>query len=283
MQPVERMNRAEFVARLVADKEAFDDFVYTPIEDAVAELKRRRRNDALEPMLSPFLPHGAPAPLQDGERLVLARQIATPNYEMLRFMGFEQICGVEPLVLEYHDDRFTSRNAIKCRLGKLKFFDGLDKNCELKRSYETIIDFTRAERLPLKEVGTLWGQGLVNLHHQLLGMALPAARERTFDASQWALASGGAAGKFYASLMSLFVRHAILFENFLLNKDEMDFTKNVFLPAFLDVMDATSHKPLIVALTPTSLETDELWSCYPPGAKLRLHEIQFERLARLAG
>jgi hypothetical protein len=274
-KPMDRhMNRADFIEHLVADRDAFDAFVYTPIEEALPELLKRRRDKGVENALAPYLAHGLPEPLQQGEKLVLARQVATPNHEMLRFMAMKDMCGIDPLVLEYHDDKFTSRNAFKHRLGKLKFLDGLGKNSEVKCSYETIIDFNENERRPLGKIDTLWGRRLVDCHHQLLGRALPAARERTYDVSKWLQENGGVAREFYVRLMSLFVRNAILCENFLIKGDETNFTKSVFLPAFMEIMDSVGVKPLIVALTPTNIETDELWTCHTMGARLHLHEIR---------
>jgi hypothetical protein len=57
------------------------------------------------------------------------------------------------------------------------------------------------------------------------------------------------------------------FEKFMINEKESFFTREIFLPAFIDVMKRTGSKPIIVALEPTEIETDEFWMCHPHSSK----------------
>ena len=63
--------------------------------------------------------------------------------------------------------------------------------------------------------------------------------------------------------LTLFLRDAILFENFLLDTSESQFTHNVVLPTIKTIATEIGIKPLIVALEPTEVEGDEFWLSYP--------------------
>ena len=65
------------------------------------------------------------------------------------------------------------------------------------------------------------------------------------------------------SFLGLFLQNAILFENFILDYKELEFTKEVFLPAFIEIYKRFGIKPLIVALEPTNLEWEIFWMCHP--------------------
>jgi len=75
----------------------------------------------------------------------------------------------------------------------------------------------------------------------------------------------GGADKYYTPFTALFIKDAILFENFMLDSKEISFTKDIFLSAFIEVYRKTGCKPLIVALEPTDIEGDEFWPCHPNG------------------
>lgn len=84
-----------------------------------------------------------------------------------------------------------------------------------------------------------------------------------FDASSWFRSQGTTASEYYLAFLLLFVRHGILFENFLLDRRELSFTENVVLPTLAAIRNELGLKPLIVALEPTEVEEDRYWKCYP--------------------
>ena len=55
-----------------------------------------------------------------------------------------------------------------------------------------------------------------------------------------------------------------MIDNFELSGCEFEFTKNVFLPAFIQVWKSTGKKPLIVPLVPTNEEGNLQLFYYPP-------------------
>jgi hypothetical protein len=118
---------------------------------------------------------------------------------------------------------------------------------------------------PISSVRTQWGQGLVDFHRELFLLRYPKYKKDVFfDISKWFKNNGGNAKDYYKKFMALFIRNGILFENFMLDYEEMQFTKDYFLPAFFKVYEDLGLKPLIVALSPTDIEGDQFWMCHPP-------------------
>ena len=249
--------------KLVADREAFNKFVYTPWEEAVKELKRRWNDKELEKKVCDYLKCVIPEPLSHSFKLVLFRQLFTPNYEFLRFRAVADALEIEPLFWEYHDDKFTSNNPMKHALGKMHINRGVNKNNGIRVENKNIIDFNKSNGKKIKEVKTIWGQSLIDFHHELLDIFSPNTTQYLFDASEWFHINQSSAKNYYKSYMTLFVRNAILFENFLLEGNELEFTKSVFLPLFIQVWKQTGIKPLIVSLAPTHIEGDIFWISYP--------------------
>ena len=114
---------------LVADRKAFNAFVYTPLDEAILELKQRRADTALTEKVHGLLGGDIPEPFQIGPRAVLFRQLATPNYETRHFMDVlgSFPTSPKPLFWEYYEDKFTPNNYLKLSLGKLKFLLGIGK------------------------------------------------------------------------------------------------------------------------------------------------------------
>ena len=256
------------IDEITSDRKKFDETVYTSLEDATVEIKKRWEDGKLKELLErEYFTKGLPPPLRDSPKLVLVRQLATPNYELQRFIDISNTGGMGKVILEYLDDKFTPNNALKHHFGKLVFYDGVGKKGGLKLSYEAIIDFNKSNGHRIRDVQTVWGQSLVDFHHELLRKVFPKHDLTLYDASRWASLYGGNAKIYYRTLVAFVIQNGILFENFILAKDELDFTKEIFLPAFFDVWDKTGKKPLIVALEPTDKADDDFWLYYPMSSR----------------
>lgn len=259
----------EDIDELVNDRKKFEAFVYTPIDEAVAELDRRRKDVNLVKKVNDFLDWDIPEPLRNGPRAVLFRQLATPNYEVRRFLNIVRLVdSLPPLFWEYYNDKFTSNNEWKRSLGKLFFFGGVGKMGGSKIENINVIEFNKYVGKKISEVRTLWNQSLVEFHHKLFDETCKSFINNEFyDASDWFSKNGEVAKNYYVPFMSLFVQNAILFENFILDVKERTFTRDIFLPAFIKIFQETGYKPLIVALEPTELEDDVFWLCHPKDSK----------------
>jgi len=250
------------IRKLVNDKEAFRKFVYTPLPQAIEIIRERRGDKNLASAVDNFIGGDIPLIFSDGIKAVLFRQVFSPNFEFRYFLKLIESLGIDPVFLEYHDDIYTSQNPVKHRLGKMRFCD-ISSNGKEKILCMNVIDFNSSQGRKIKDVDTLFNQSLIDFHHELLELAYPNSAKYLFDASSWFHSKGGRAKKYYAKYISLYMRNAISFENFILEKDELRFAEEIFLPLFIDAWKAIGTKPMIVSLLPFDSENDERWMSYP--------------------
>lgn len=196
------------------------------------------------------------------KKAVIFRQLATPNFEMIRFLTVIPE-SLRPVFFEFHADKFTTQNAEKCALGKLHFYNGFGKKGGMKVDTRKIIDFNTSDGKPLNKVITTWGQPLTEFHRELFSLWNNEKHHLTFfDASKWF--ENKRAKEYYQQFLKIFIKNGVLFENFMLeSRKEKGFIREVFLPAFIKVWIETGYKPLIVSLEPTEIEGEEFWSYYP--------------------
>ena len=254
------------IEALVLDKKAFSDFIYTPLDEAIVELQSRQSDVEIKAYINKFLAAGVPEVFSRKRCMVLFRQIATPNYEVRRFVSIVDALGSEfkTLFFEYLEDKFTDNNEWKYSLCKMSFFSGKGKKGGSKIERINIIDFNTFKGKKFSEITTYWGQKLGDFHRELTRQVYSHFENDSFyDASGWFAKSGGSAKEYYTHFLRLFLQNGILFENFMINEKELSFTKEVFLPAFMKILKDTGKKPLIVALEPTDIEGDEFWMCHP--------------------
>lgn len=252
------------IPRLLQNRKAFDETLYTPLEEAWEELVKRRQDKDLESKVNEMLSSDIPLPLQREPKAVIFRHVLTPNYEARRFVSLLDGFGkIAPLFWEYHSDKYTPNNELKRTIGRLFFYHGKGKKGGMKLDSLNVLDFNTANGRTISSLETLWGQNFVQFHHEFFSNCFLPLSECAFDASLWLKSHGGSSGNYYKSFLTLFIRHGILFENMMLSDDEIEFARNVFLPAFIDVFNELGIKPLIVALEPTDIEGDHFWMCYP--------------------
>ncbi len=245
------------------DRKAFDEFVYTDVDQAIKELHQRQQDSGLKKKVECFFKKvGIPEPFLDPKgRLVLFRQVATPNFENLRFLAASDGFGVSNLFLEYFEDKFTTNSPMKLALARLSFYLGYKKKNLEKRNIN-VIDFHKFDGKKISEVETLWGQSLVDFHHKIFQLHSKHTQPNFFDISPWLNIVGKKPEQYYNYVMNLFVQNNILFENFCLTGKEKRFTDQVFLLNFIKTKNLFKLKPLVVALEPTDIEGENFWFCY---------------------
>lgn len=248
----------------IHDREAFNAFVYFPLEDAVKELLERERDKQLEEYIEKSLPEGVPDAMKGNQNLVLFRHLATSNFEINRFaMVADAFPEFNPLIFEYQRDTFNDVNEYKYHLGKLRFHKGVNKRGDPIVEQVSIFDFTKGNRRPLSSIKTFWEEPLVDFHHRLFSTAFPQLKDSVFDISEWLHSIAPSAKQYYKSFFTLFLKDAILFENFLPEGKEFTFTRDVILPALSEIVAESGVKPIIVALEPTDAEGDHFWLSHP--------------------
>ena len=234
--------------------------MYVNAQTARTTLQQRRENPDLLLQVQEELGE-LPAFLAQGPRAILARHLASPNFEFHIFSARARQTGLPVACPLYLEDRFCERNPDKLALARPTFFLGQGrKGGDKSRSYR-IIDQARWQEQPLAEIRTLWGESFAGFHQRLLQRHFPGVE--TGDASAWLQRMGGRPSRFWPRLLSLFVGHGILFENFHSSGPETEFTRNIIRPSIRQVEERFGLRPLIVPLLPLAQESQTYWSWYP--------------------
>lgn len=258
---------------LVANRERFANYVYTPLEEALDTWRRRQggRFAAQRPETA----IGAKVPtilLGNAPVGILFRQIGSPNYETRRVVRLCIEHGIRLVIWEYHHDRFATENRDKHALGRLGFYSGLGRNGGRRLEYVRVFDVEAMNRQQFRDIKTYRGESLIDFHHRLLAAECPELEaDALFDGSQWFADHGGTARHYYPAFVSLFLRHAILFETFVLQHDaEREFTRDIFMPEFQSLYESTGLRPLVVPAEREDWEGDDFWHLYPEALRRHL-------------
>lgn len=247
--------------------------MYISLEEAKKEVWKRWNDADLRRRVLEYV-GDVPEYCEHEPRAVLWRWLATPNYESLRFWEMAKKANLKPIYFELIGDKFCSKNSDKKYLGKLSFFNGKGRNNGDRVTCCHAIDFCLEDGKAFREIRTISGQDFVTFHHRMLSQVLPAL-ELT-DKTDYCKKMGGMPEHYYHRMMAFFICHGILFENFLEERDEGNFVREIAWPAIRRVTEHFGIKPLIVRLLPEESEADPYW-CWYPG------HLEEEVKAHLAG
>ena len=243
------------------------DDLLTPFPEVIEELKRRAADKELRHRVEEYLGGDIPPYFAKGPVLYLARHVATPNYETLRFIHLVETCGMKVVIGQDTKDKFVPHNQLKKALGKLPVCLGITNREGISQErYQKIrvIDFNKANGKPLGSIETLWGQPLVDFHAELLKSYTKGIVEVHEDAEWIDRNHRGDLLEHYKKFLALFLVHGVLFEDYQVeDKHEGRFVNEVLRPAYRFVEQEFGCRPLITQLTPTSVEHPEYWISYP--------------------
>jgi hypothetical protein len=230
---------------------------YFSLDEAREEIRKRWNDVELKKRIEEELGDNfMPFFKSDKPRSVSARNIASPDNGFCLFQQEAKYLGTKPTVIEYLGDIFVSFNEEKKGYGRL----------HIKEGYIDIIDFHSNEKLPMKDVKTLSGKGVVEFHHNLITES--ELEVDIFDMSKW-FKKIGKAKEYYYPLLLHFLAYGILFETFISDSEdekELKFTKETILPTLEKIREKFGLCPLIVKMYPDgqSEEEDLYWWSYPP-------------------
>lgn len=238
--------------------------IVLPLDVALRECTRRQADKKLMEQVTGFLGHDLPPSFQHTPVLHLARHVATPNYETLLFLHKAQARGYSTSIGTDSHDLFVSNNCIKHALGKLRFITG-EHDGQVRHYEHTIVDFNTYSGTPFNEVPTLWGENLVAFHERALRVANQRSDVLIADDADWIDRHERQDIKeHYKYLLSLFVVHGILFEDYIpADKDEVAFMHDVIAPAYSFVEKHFGLPPLIVSTRACSHHNERFWYGYP--------------------
>ena len=239
--------------------------LYTPLSVAKEEIWKRWNDKELRKKVEDFLGE-MPEPFKDKPKAALFRFIATPNFEFKLFSDMAKQIELSPIFMEYLDDKFCTRNQDKIYLGKVVLFHKKNGEKDSIICRKKVIDLEKNDNKVFKNIKTLWGENLIDFHHNLFSKYYPNVER--FNVSDFR-SNGENSYETYLKVFSLFLNHGILFENYFVNAnvDERRFTLEVVKPAFMKIKEIFGVKPLIVPLISYKEEGDLFWQYYPDNIK----------------
>lgn len=242
-----------------------ENYYLTPAE-AAKELLRRRELPQLNQRVYEYLKGDIPDQLSDSCAPIacLFRNVFTPDYELDIFVKHAEAIGARPVLAEYTQDRFVAQNEDKYVLGKLLFYLNTDANGHVNMHGFKVINFNQEKGVRICDIKTLWGESLVEFHHRILQQWHPECMNNIVDMSDWTQRNGGRAIVYYNSVFALFIRHAILFDNYRDTGTEGEFFTRVFLPSIQRVAEYFGMQPLICPIHAPEDENNPKWWGYPP-------------------
>ena len=250
--------------KIMSDRKLFNETVYTPLTEAIKILEERQKNPDLIKKIETLLDNNIPEPLKKIDKYAIsAKQVATPNFDTRWFLKLAKEFQLKPFFSEYFDDKFTSNNSFKHSLGQLLIYNDINRKGENIREKVKIVDFDKYDGKPIKNVKTIWGESLIDFHKGLFNVYGYNLDEFIlYDASDLLKKNGSKAERYYVKDLLLLVCHGILFENFLLDGRDGEFTRNILLPAIKETEELSGLKPLIVPIPPMDIESDDVWFSY---------------------
>ncbi len=226
------------------------DGIYIKSHQAVSELQRRKKNKTLDGMIEKWfcenhLPEGFVNLTKHNVVGVLARHVPSYKYEDIKFIEIANKLGIIPYWISYRKDTFTTRNPDKNSLWKLSVPNGKGlRNIKLLKRPD------RYERFSLDQIVLRNGEKLVDFHKRIRKFFIPDLCENIVECSPW-LGKFKNSREYYKYYLALFIKHAILFEEFHpqgSNKDEDKFRMQVVEPAIVKIEEFFGLKPLIVRI-----------------------------------
>jgi len=239
----------------------------TPLPEALVEIERRKNDPVLQKKVEEYLNHDIPPYFKDAPVLYLARHVATPNFETLRFLHLLEPLGLRTVIGQDLKDKFVPKNMLKKALGRLHVTTGITKHgSEFKEHFENVrvVDFNTSSGKTFGDIKTVWGESLADFHNNLFAQ-ITGVRTEIVDDSEWIdRHHRGQLVPHYRKFLALFILHGVLFEDYSLDdKEERKFIRTVLKPAYKYVERKFGCKPLIATLTPTSIESPDYWVSYP--------------------
>ena len=201
--------------KIIEDKKAFHEFIYTPLSEAIKILEERRKDKDLQKKIEELLDGEIPEIFKgDDLKGFQFRQIATPNHETLMFIKIAKDFDIKPFFCEHYEDKFTTNNKFKLSLGQIKINSGLDHtNGNYLFEKINIFDLKNNDGVKLIEIKTHWGEPLVDFHKNLFNNYNLCSDINFSNLSDWYIKNGNNPFDCYFKIFLLFISHGIKFEN----------------------------------------------------------------------
>ncbi len=242
--------------------ERLSQLIFTPMDEAVAEIQRRRTDPVLIEKVNTYLNGDVPDYFnQQSPVFYLQRFVATPNFELLHVAETTKEYNLPLLVGQDFKSKFSANNELKLPLGKLPVIKGLSHNADEIVEYFTVIDFNASNGRPLEKVTTKFGTSLIDFHHSLLKeLSLPNVS--VVDETAWIDRNyRNDIFEQYKRVWALLCVHGIMLESY--TASDYPFFMHVVYPTFKQIEEELGITPLVVEHISPKIEHSRNWNSYP--------------------
>lgn len=227
--------------------------MYSKLKEAQRKIKKRRETPRLTRRIEEILDSNPLREKIPSGKIsgVLPRHISSARLETIQFLKRAQENDFFPTWLEYPRDKFTTTNPCKWRMVCIRKFNGFGRNGGPKIEKKILLDQPEKwEGKSLNEVELTNGEKLVNFHHRIFEDVIGLDGNHRINLSEW-LKELGKAKNYYPYYLTLFIKDAILFEDFeddgTKSKSSVSkFKKKVVEPALEKIKEWGLPEPLIV-------------------------------------
>lgn len=248
------------------------DRLVITIPEAVEEIKRRQHDQVLRSRIEEFLERDIPEYFQDGPVLYLARDTATPNFEVLKFIELTKPYGLPVVIGQDTHSTFSVDNMFEYALGVMPIVTKVDNDRMVITEDVRIINLAEAQGEQLKNIKTLFGTDLITFHNDLLKMVYPDAVQLHNNGEWIDRHHRGDHEEYYQKVLALALVHGVFFEFY--EPCDQHFAVNVFEKAFKFVEKKFGYAPLVCRLIQSEFEKNRTCEAYPsivyPAVKRRL-------------
>jgi len=236
--------------------------IYTPLEDAVLEIEKRKNDPELKNKISKYLQHDIPVHFQGDEPIFyLSRFLATPNLETLHVYEISQKYPYSLVIGEDTKGLLTPANELKRALAKLPVSKGVSKNNSEIFEYFTIVDFTASQGKAFDTIETTFNESLIEFHNSLFKKAKLHNVIRA-DETDWVDRNfRGDIFQQYKRMLALLCVHGIMLESY--PASEHSFLREIVYPAFIEIEKEFGVRPLMVEHITEEQEEERNWNSYP--------------------
>lgn len=231
--------------------------MYTTLSEAKTEVWKRWNDKELRKKVEEYLGE-IPGPFRRQPRVAISRNIITPNQELLYFLDLAGHTNLKPIGMEGIEDKFCTKNYDKVSLGKLSFLKNKKAGRHSSESnHVNIIDMANSDGKRLCDIKTLWGEDLVDFHRKMLESY--GINMEIFDDFKWFKHVSGKSEilEYYKKFFAFFICYGILFDNFIVKRNEKKFTDEIVTKSFSEIESIFGVKPLVVPLLPR--DDDDHW------------------------
>lgn len=237
------------------------DLLTSPAE-AIEEINRRRKNAKLIRQVEEYLHGDIPRYLRGPKPVLhLARHVAAPSFETLRFVELARPFNLPIVVSQDPKDKFVSNNSLKRALGKMPVVKGVSSDGHDIVEYFTVVDFSKTLGKSFRNIKTITGEPLVKFQNDLLREIYPKEMKIVNDSAWIDRHHRGNLLEHYKKFLSLLIVHGVMFESYV-DEDAL-FVKDILRPAYKFIKKKFGVKPLICNLVDSDILYTRDWYSYP--------------------